>query len=909
MPTTFDNRDTDNDSDTLREEPLMIQTHLSAIENRLQETQKALDLERARFSALVRLQKDVAHAGLDCPRVMRLVAKSALELTRAQGAAIRTRVQGKMTCRAASGTAEELIGDSIPLFNPIVQALFADGGLRYYPDYQSERLLSAASKRHANTGSLLLVPLHIGTELAGLLSLSSSETNAFPDCDIETAEFLAGLIATTMCRCAEEEAKQALLSERAAALTHLEESRNLYESSINSMHEGYVLLDASGKIISCNSSAIRILEISEEELIGRKGVPQGWQFIRSDGTDFPRAEHPSQIALSTGVPQVNVLMGMKWPNAWHRWLSVNAAPVYRAEDKKPYAVVVTFNDVTERQRDEIEMARLASIVQSSEDGISSIDLDGRIVTWNKACERSSGIRAEAAIGQHVSHLVPPRPGFNIEEDLIRMMRGEVLEPLEITDDRADGAAHHLLLTISPIKNAYGALIGASAIVRDVTHIKQQQLALRRSEERLAEAQRIAKIGSWDKDMVSGAMFWSDEMYRLFEFDPAAGLPSQEEIFSRYHPEDLAARDRTYEKAIETGSSYQFDVRLILPSGVRRKCHAVAVPELDGHGKVIRIAGTMMDITERDLSEERFRVLFEESSDAHLLFSDNGIIDCNNATLGMLRCADKSQILALHPAVLSPEFQPDGRRSDEKSIEMDARAREHGYNRFEWIHRKMDGEEFPVEVTLTPVFLGGNPVLLVVWHDLTERVKAEQQLKDYAIALEFQMAQLAAVNAELAALATTDGLTGLNNHRTFQERLGEEVSRAARYRTPLTALMLDVDNFKQYNDAFGHPEGDEVLRQVARLLKLNARETDTAARYGGEEFAMILPETDIEGAKKIAERIRRAIEKTAWPLRPVTASIGIATFKPGIENSGSLVSLADAALYESKSEGRNRVTVK
>ena len=97
---------------------------------------------------------------------------------------------------------------------------------------------------------------------------------------------------------------------------------------------------------------------------------------------------------------------------------------------------------------------------------------------------------------------------------------------------------------------------------------------------------------------------------------------------------------------------------------------------------------------------KFRVLFEHSSDAHLIFDDTGIIDCNRAAVEMLRCADKSQVLRLHPAVLSPELQPDGRRSLEKNLEMDGLARTRGHHRFEWVHRRMTGEDFLVEVTLT-----------------------------------------------------------------------------------------------------------------------------------------------------------------------------------------------------------------
>ena len=139
--------------------------------------------------------------------------------------------------------------------------------------------------------------------------------------------------------------------------------------------------------------------------------------------------------------------------------------------------------------------------------------------------------------------------------------------------------------------------------------------------------------------------------------------------------------------------------------------------------------------------DRFRVLFEHSSDAHLIFDETGITDCNAATIDLLKATDKSQVLALHPAVLSPEYQPDGRRSLEKSKEMDGIATARGYHRFEWLHRKLDGEVFPVEVTLNAVEIGGRPALIVVWHDLTEIKRAGAELRT-------RTEELAAINGRL-----------------------------------------------------------------------------------------------------------------------------------------------------------------
>ncbi len=129
------------------------------------------------------------------------------------------------------------------------------------------------------------------------------------------------------------------------------------------------------------------------------------------------------------------------------------------------------------------------------------------------------------------------------------------------------------------------------------------------------------------------------------------------------------------------------------------------------------------------STDKFYTLFEHSADAHLIFEEHGITDCNQATVKLLKCRSKNDVLSLHPAVLSPEFQPDGRRSLEKAQEMDALARKNGYHRFEWIHKKMDGEEFPVEVTVNAVEIDGKTMMIVLWHDLTEIKRSQRQIRD------------------------------------------------------------------------------------------------------------------------------------------------------------------------------------
>ncbi len=174
-------------------------------------------------------------------------------------------------------------------------------------------------------------------------------------------------------------------------------------------------------------------------------------------------------------------------------------------------------------------------------------------------------------------------------------------------------------------------------------------------------------------------------------------------------------------------------------------------------------------------------------------------------------------------------------------------------------------------------------------------------------------ELAEANARLAQLAVTDGLTGLYNHRHLHERLSLEVERSQRSGLPLSLLMLDVDHFKQFNDTFGHPAGDEVLRQLARVLNDTRRANDVVARYGGEEFAVILVDTAKFTAAKVAERVRERVaghdfSDAAQRAGKISVSIGVATFPDDGTDAEALVRAADTALYAAKRAGRNRVVL-
>ena len=320
------------------------------------------------------------------------------------------------------------------------------------------------------------------------------------------------------------------------------------------------------------------------------------------------------------------------------------------------------------------------------------------------------------------------------------------------------------------------------------------------------------------------------------------------------------------------------------------------------------------------SELRFRVAFNSIHEGMLLVDSDGLVTLVNRSAQSILGIDESEAIGrrIFPSSI-PLLREDGSILTPEDHPLAAALRT-GSPQPDMVFgfHTEEGDLRWVKANAVPLFHQGErePYAAVsTLSDVTESREINEQIQTYMITLESQKEQLEHTNArleeanhQLQTLATTDAVTGLRNHRAFQERLVEEIMRAERYKTPLSLLLLDVDQFKSYNDSFGHPAGDEVLRRLADILREHARTHDLVARYGGEEFILLTPHTDLAGAEVVAERCRTAIEKVPWSVRPVTASFGIATLGYGIETGAELIACADHALYAAKAGGRNRVSL-
>lgn len=246
---------------------------------------------------------------------------------------------------------------------------------------------------------------------------------------------------------------------------------------------------------------------------------------------------------------------------------------------------------------------------------------------------------------------------------------------------------------------------------------------------------------------------------------------------------------------------------------------------------------------------------------------------------------------------------------------DGKAR-HGEDEYFW---RADGTSFPIEYFTNPIYENGKiSGAVVTFIDISERKKTDQKLKDYQTKLEEmvdqQTVELQGAVDKLRKMALIDGLTNISNRRAFDEKLHDEVNRAARKKETLTLMIADVDFFKKFNDTYGHQEGDNCLKHIASTMdQMFQRSGDQVSRYGGEEFAIILPSINLRESAEQASRLIEAVEKLNISHRAgcngvVSISLGLVNIVPEAHDEQQIIKLADDALYEAKRKGRNQFKV-
>jgi diguanylate cyclase len=553
------------------------------------------------------------------------------------------------------------------------------------------------------------------------------------------------------------------------------------------------------------------------------------------------------------------------------------------------------------------LLRMAALVEFSEDPIIGLTLDGLITDWNPAAERVYGYSKDEMLGASIATLVPPELRGRTGNLLEKVRDGEVVRQLDTQRMAKDGRRIDVSISMAPIRDDAGTIVGAAAFTRDISVRIAADERLRRSEAQLAEAQRLAAVGSWEWDIVSGDLTWSSELFRILGRDPDRSAATYEAYFEAIHPDDRAHAEAAIRATLTTGRSLDYESRALRPDGVERIIHARGEAIRDDTGQVVRIVGTVQDIT--SLANARGRLEEANRRNEALLHSvpdgiygldlDGRITFVNPAGVA-LTGHSVEQTLGRREHELVHYAHEDGTPYPLEDCPC-AGALEHGRARNvgDEVFWRRDGTSFPVEYTVTPMSQGDRLTgALVVFRDISARRRIESELQR--------------LNAVLTDQARRDPLTGLGNRLRLDEDLLIYDARRVRYGYSYCVLLCDLDRFKALNDRHGHQAGDRVLRAVAATLQRESRTSDAVYRYGGEEFLVLLAEQTLDGALIACERMRAAVQALrlvheSSEAGVVTISIGAAQCPRGDRTDpADAIRRADQALYVAKAQGRNRV---
>lgn len=412
-------------------------------------------------------------------------------------------------------------------------------------------------------------------------------------------------------------------------------------------------------------------------------------------------------------------------------------------------------------------------------------------------------------------------------------------------------------------------------------------SLERNRERLREAQQLAQIGSWELDLLSNRLYWSSQLYEIFEIDPAQGPADYEAFLDVVHPDDRQRVDDVYQQSIANRQPYDVEHRLLMPDGRIKLVREKGESFFDAAGKAIRSIGTTQDVTEQHRLESQMRLLgvaFHHSGEAIMITDHDNRIVTVNAAFTRLTGYSQEEVVGKNPSILSA-----GRTSKDLYERMWAAISLKGYWQGEIWDRRKDGGVYPKWLSIS------------VMRDESGKIR-------YHIAHFSDVSAERAAEAKLHHMAHHDMLTGLSNRVSLKDRLGHALALARRESSRVALLFIDLDRFKSINDTLGHHVGDELLICVSQRLRQCVRESDLVARLGGDEFVVMLPGLDQSAAAaSVAEKIVASVGEP-YPIGAhtlyTTPSVGIAIYPEDGADGESLMRNADAAMYHAKSAGRN-----
>jgi diguanylate cyclase (GGDEF)-like protein/PAS domain S-box-containing protein len=660
---------------------------------------------------------------------------------------------------------------------------------------------------------------------------------------------------------------------------------------LDSIPAPLLLLDADEKIVFASAQVVHLFGCTKAELLNRRidtRIPDGlrgnhWRNLR----EFLAA--PEALALDTGVQ----LVGLRGDGAR---LELYATLSSLNVDGEPMAVCVL---------QEINAHGAAKAVAHREARLNEAQRIARIGSWTWDIVNDQHWWSDELYRMlKIERDEETRP-FDRFVDLVHPLDRERVRD-GIAQARADGAEGTDIRVVLPdgtqkvfhtqgevAVDAGGQPVLLHGTLQDITERKAIETALHLTEVRYREAQRIAKIGSWEWDLATNTSWWSDELYRILEEDPSDYPATFENFLAKVHPDDQDALVEGQRRIAVGEDAYPpAESRLVLRDGRQRLVEQLVQVRLDAHGQPVAVLGTIHDITERRALESQLResearyastVQLAAVGIAHVDLGGR-FVWSNRRLQEMLGYPEEELSALTTQAVSHPEdvHVTDRDRGRLQAGEIDTMRAEKRYLR-------KDGTQVWVRITsaLRRAVDGAPLYHISVVEDITGQKIAQERVH---------------------YLATHDELTGLPNRSLFSQVLDAAIEVAQQDGRQCAVLFIDLDRFKIVNDSLGHEAGDLLLKEVAGRLGRSVRKSDVVARLGGDEFVVLLDDmTDLtvaaEVARKILSSVLAPVEIMGHECR-ITGSIGVAAYPLHARDATTLMKHADTAMYLAKEEGKN-----
>ncbi|MDD5495045.1 MAG: PAS domain S-box protein, partial [Dehalococcoidia bacterium] len=526
------------------------------------------------------------------------------------------------------------------------------------------------------------------------------------------------------------------IAERRHAQEALKQSEEQFRLLFETMAQGVVYQDADGKIISANPAALRILGLTQDQIMGRTSYDPHWKAMHEDGSDFPGETHPSMVALKTGKPVKDVVMGIFDPmDSQTRWININATPLFKARASGPHQVYTTFNDITDRILSERALqesnANISAILENTQDFIWSMDREHHLLQANSAARKwyPQFVQAELVEGMDMLEPMHQERRAFWEGIIARCLAGEQFK-FEQRYDHANNS-YYIEFSINPIVSPESEITGLSFRGSDITQRRKADEALRQSEEKYRTILDEMDEAYYEIDSKGNYTFFNDATTRQLGYtrDEFMGLN-----YKAYIPrEDWRKVVETYSNVFKTGKPYLRNPQINLrKDGTPVYLEDSIFPIRNEKGEIVGLRGIARDVTERKKTEEELRkraLLLDSTLDSIIAFDESGnVVYANESTL---RTAGFSydEMLGKNIRQLVPA---ENVKLTEDRLRL---ILETGELNFETTHVARDGSAITLDARVRVAEIEGRKILVAVYRDNVLRKQMENALKQNVLFLQ------------------------------------------------------------------------------------------------------------------------------------------------------------------------------